>query len=114
VAATDALHEGKDRVRDIDQSEDVGIEPSLGGVDQHIDATKAIAGLKNRSLDLLVLRDIELDDEGLGWVTLDQVAHRFRPASRDHRSLPASQHRLGERTPDANGRSRDEPNPFVG
>src|SRR6267143_1171872 len=114
VAATYALHERKHGARDIDQSEDVGIEQLPGGVDEHVDAAKAIAGLRNRALHLFVSSYVELDDQGLRRITLDQFAHALRPTGRDNRPLATSQPRLGERAPDAIRRSGDEPNPLVG
>src|SRR5438309_1149838 len=113
VAATHALHERKHGARDIDQSEDVGIEQLPGGVDEHVDAAEAIAGLRNRALHLLASSHVELDDQGLRRVALDQFAHALRPAGGDDRPLAPSQHRLREPAPDAIRRSGDEPNPLV-
>src|ERR1700693_5595849 len=101
MSSAHPLHERKDRARDVDEPEHVGLEQLPGGVDEYIDATKAIAGLRNGALSLFVPRDVKLDDDRLGRITLDQVAHALRLTSRDDRSLATSQYRLRERPANA-------------
>src|SRR3982074_778522 len=96
MATTDTLHKGKDCACDIDQPKDVGFEHLARRVDEHIDATKSIAGFSNRALHLFVSNDVEFDDERLRRVAFDQIAHKLGLACRDNRSLASSQYRLRE------------------